>query len=125
MPPLLFSGRRVLWMPVEVPWVPPSRQATHCCASMASALDFDCGEHADPFDCPDALLIYNETLDEYGLVIHDGTASYVLIDRCPWCGTRLPESARDKWFDAVDALDLEADAPPPDAFLTGEWRRKA
>jgi hypothetical protein len=90
---------------------------------MAKALDFGCSQHAGPFACPDALVVYNEVLDEYGLIIHDGTASYVLIDRCPWCGTRLPESARDKWFDAVDALDLAEGASPPAEFLTGEWRK--
>ena len=120
----LFPGRRVLWMPLEAARVLPTNSITHCCASMAKAVDFACEQHADPFACPDALLVYNEVMDEYGLIIHDGTASYVLIDRCPWCGTRLPESARDRWFDAVDALDLADGVAPPPAFLTGEWRQK-
>ncbi len=90
---------------------------------MADALFFDCNLHADPFACPDALIIHNDVMNEYGLIIHDGTASYVLIDRCPWCGTSLPQSARDMWFDQVDALDLGADVPPPARFLTSAWRR--
>ena len=90
---------------------------------MAKAHEFDCARHDDPFECPDALVIYNEVLDEYGLIIHDGTASYVLIDCCPWCGMRLPASARDKWFDAVDALGLSDSLALPAAYRTGEWRR--
>lgn len=119
----LFPGRRVLWMPLEVDWSAPSRSVQHCCASMVDALDFDCKEHADPFACGDALLIYNDVMNEYGLIIHDGTASYVLIDRCPWCGTQLPQSARDVWFDQIDALELDAGAPPPPRFLSSAWRR--
>jgi hypothetical protein len=120
----LFPGRRVLWMPLGVDWSAPTRNIRHCCASMVDALRFDCAEHSDPFECRDALLIYNDVMDEYGLIIHDGGASYVLIDRCPWCGTRLPQSARDKWFDEVDALDLSDGMPPPAKFLTSAWRRR-
>lgn len=120
----LYSGRRVHWMPLEVAWRQPTSAVTHCCASMVKALEFDCDQHSDPFACADALIVYNEVLDEYGLIIHDGSASYVLIDCCPWCGTRLPESARERWFDAVDALGLAEGASPPAIFLSGDWRRK-
>ncbi|WP_425485237.1 DUF6980 family protein [Hyphomicrobium methylovorum] len=106
-------------------WTLPPANSHHCCASMTMALQFSCDQHPDPFDCPDALLIYNDILDEYGIVIHDGSASYLLIDACPWCGTRLPESARDKWFDAVDALNLADGEEPPREYLTSAWRRGA
>lgn len=119
----LFPGRRVHWMPLDVDWSPPTRSIRHCCASMVDALRFECEEHSDPFACADALIVYNEIMNEYGLIIHDGTASYLLIDCCPWCGTRLPASARDQWFDEVDALDLGDGVPPPAQFLSGAWRR--
>ncbi|RUO97586.1 MAG: hypothetical protein EKK30_15935 [Hyphomicrobium sp.] len=117
----LFPGRRVLWMPLEAAWS-ASPSAPHCCASMVNALRFECPEHSDPFACGDSLVVYNEIMNEYGLIIHDGTASYVLIDRCPWCGTRLPPSLRDEWFDAVDALELDEGETPPARFLTRAWR---
>lgn len=110
-------------MPLEAGWSRPTRSIQHCCASMVDALYFECREHTDPFACADALLVYNEILNEYGLIIHDGTASYVLIDRCPWCGTHLPQSLRNEWFDAVDALDLDDGMPPPARYLTSAWRR--
>jgi hypothetical protein len=91
---------------------------------MVDALRFDCSEHSDPFDCHDALVVYNEVMNEYGLIIHDGTPSYLLIDRCPWCGTRLPDSVRDLWFDEIDALNLAEGMPPPSQFLTCAWRRR-
>jgi hypothetical protein len=120
----LFPDRRVIWLPVETAWARPTNAIVHCCASMAKALEFECRQHDDPFECPDALVIYNEVMDEYGLIIHDGTESYLLIDCCPWCGTRLPASARDEWFDAVDGLDLAEGIPPPTQYLTSAWRRR-
>ena len=104
-------------------WQQPSSAVEHCCAAMVKALEFDCELHVDPFECADSLVVYNEVMNEYGLIIHDGSASYLLIDHCPWCGTNLPASARDRWFDAVDALELPDDADPPAKYLTGEWRR--
>jgi hypothetical protein len=76
---------------------------------------------ADPFECADAIVVYNEVFDEYGIPVHDGGASYVLIEHCPWCGEKLPESQRDRWFDATEALGVDHEALPP-KFLTGAWR---
>ncbi|MDX2307359.1 MAG: hypothetical protein NW216_03890 [Hyphomicrobium sp.] len=120
----LFHGRRVLWMPLEVAWAPPSKAATFCCESMQAALDFTCPEHTNPFDCADALVVYNEVFDEFGLVVHDGGPSYILIAHCPWCGTRLPPTWRDRWFDETEAL-LARSGKIPDCYFSGAWRRSA
>lgn len=117
----LFPGRRVLWMPLSVAWAPPSAAATFCCEAMTQALAFDCAQHADPFECADSLMVYNEVLDEYGLPVHDGGASYVLVAFCPWCGARLPESQRDRWFDETEAKGFTDDTLPPE-YRTGAWR---
>lgn len=121
----LFKGRRVLWMPLSVPWSPPSPTVATCCEAMRGALDFACEQHADPFACADALMVYNEVFDEYGIPVHDGGASYVLIAYCPWCGARLPASQRDRWFDETDGLlgQDQDEAKLPPAFLSGAWRR--
>ena len=92
-----------------------------CCPAMSAALAFDCEQHADAFECADALMVYNEVFDEYGIPVHDGGASYVLIEHCPWCSVRLPESQRDRWFDETDALGVEEEKLPP-RYLTREWR---
>jgi hypothetical protein len=36
------------------------------------------------------------------LIAHDGGTSSITIDFCPWCGQRLPESQRDRWFDELE-----------------------
>lgn len=120
----LFPARRVLWMPLGLAWQPPSPEAKHCCAEMGAALSHDCNQHADPFDCPDTVLVYNEPFGEYGMPIRDGGMSYLVVSHCPWCGAKLPASARDAWFDAVDAAGLgDADIDAlPEKFLTAAWR---
>ncbi len=114
---------RVMWMPLSTAWAPPSADAAFCCAGMTDALAFVCDQHADPFECGDGLVIYNEVFDEYGLIVHDGGQSYVLIQHCPWCGTRLPESQRDRWFDEAEAKGIDEENPPA-AYTTREWRLK-
>lgn len=92
---------------------------------MNNALVFECEQHADPFECGDCALIYNPVFDEYGLVVHDGGASYLLINHCPWCAAKLPDSQRDRWFDETDALELKGDDALPARYLTDEWRKIA
>lgn len=118
----LFAGRRVLWVPVFSAWQPPRELPEPCCTAMRAALRFECEQHADPFECADSLIVYNEIVDEYGLPVHDGGPTYVLIAHCPWCGTKLPESQRDRWFDETEALGLADDALPPD-YLCAAWRQ--
>jgi len=118
----LFPGRRVMWMPLAVEWTPPPEQRTFCCEAMSAALAFHCDQHADPFECGDGLIVYNEVLDEFGLIVHNGGQCYVLIEACPWCATRLPESQRDRWFDEIEAKGLTEETAPAEYF-TAAWRR--
>lgn len=111
--------RRVLWMPFAAPWRREDNPRETCCAAMAEALSFACDQHADPFECSDSHMVYNSVFDEYGIPVHDGGSSYVLVAHCPWCGARLPESQRDRWFDETDALQGE----PPQRYLTSQWWR--
>ena len=117
----LFRGRRVLWLPFAAGWSKPEADRARCCEAMRTALDFSCDQHEEPFECADALMIYNPVFDEYGIPVHDGGASYVLISHCPWCGGRLPESQRDRWFDETAAF---GDGELPEEYLSDAWRDK-
>lgn len=66
----------------------------HCCERMEEGLSLDCSQHEDVFECPDSLVYYSDRSNEYGLIVHDGGTSYVIIGYCPWCGAKLPESQR-------------------------------
>ena len=61
------------------------------------------------------IIQYSDRFDEYGIVIHDGGNSSIIINYCPWCGKELPKSKRDEWFDTLEKLGfinpLEEDIP--------------
>ena len=120
----LYPNRRVLWLPLHYPYRVPAAGQPRCCGAMTAALAFACDQHDDPFACADAHIVYHEPFDEYGIPVHDGGASYVLIRHCPWCGASLPDSQRDRWFDELEAKGIEPedrDNIPPE-FLSSAWR---
>lgn len=57
------------------------------CTYLANHSKFDCKEHADPYECPDVIIV--KTSLGYGIPIHDGGASFISINYCPWCGIKL------------------------------------
>lgn len=91
---------------------------------MRAQLEVTCDLHPDPFDCPDSVVSYVAMFDEYGLIVHDGGASYLHIAHCPWCGSRLPESRRDEFFAHMDALGIDPWLDDlPQRFQTDAWFR--
>lgn len=92
---------------------------------MEFQVTYKCNQHPDPFSCPDNLIYYSEKFDEYGIIIHDGGPSFSKISHCPWCGFKLPESKRDRWFDELEAqgFDDPFEQEIPSKYTTGEWYR--
>lgn len=91
---------------------------------MQAALTNVCDEHADnAFACPDMLMAYSAAFNEYGVIVHDGGPSMVVIGHCPFCGATLPESRRDAWFEALEAQGI--DDPFEDAGAIPEPYRSA
>jgi hypothetical protein len=111
---------------VPHPWRRPSQAATFCCKAMQSAVVDFCDEHDDPWGCNYATLVYNEPLDEFGIVLRDRDPEYVLIKHCPWCAAKLPASRRDDWFAAMESFGIKALGAPlddiPEPYRTAEWR---
>jgi hypothetical protein len=95
----------------------------HCCKEMTEALTFKCDQHDDPFDCPDSLICYIPKFDEYGIIIHNGGSAFSQIQYCPFCGSKLPESRRDEWFDKMEELGIDdfASADIPEEYKTDQW----
>jgi hypothetical protein len=91
---------------------------------MTEMVSSTCDTHADRHDCPDALLGYEPRFDEYGILVHDGGSSSVLIEYCPWCGHVLPDSKRERWFDQLAArgVDPDTDSVPPEFESDAWWR---
>ncbi len=98
-----------------------------CCARMAAALSQACFEHDEPFECPDNLVYWCPPLDEYGLIVHDGGRSYLLVSVCPWCGRRLPDSKREQWFAELEKIGVDSPLVDklPAPFDSDQWYREA
>jgi hypothetical protein len=90
---------------------------------MEDQVNLVCDNHESAFDCPDALVSYSSKFREYGLIVHDGGGSSILIEFCPWCGVKLPKSLRDRWFDELESQGFESpfEDPIPDKYKTEEW----
>jgi Domain of unknown function (DUF6980) len=97
----------------------------HCCETMNAQITHHCHRHADIFSYPDALIGYEPRFDQYGIIIHDRGRSSLTIHYCPWCGTALPDSRRDRWFVELAALVFDDPMRQPilEAFTTDAWYR--
>ena len=82
-----------------------------CCTQMQAAIDD-----------PDVPLVYTPKFREVGIRVLDGGDSSILIQYCPWCGVRLPESLRSQWFDKLESLHIDpyGDAIP-EPYLDDRW----
>ena len=70
-------------------------------------------------------ITYGARFREYGLAYRDGGTSCQLLQYCPWCGSKLPSSLRDRWFERLEELGLEPDDPGvPHEMKTDAWWRK-
>ena len=95
---------------------------THCCEDMRRQVEAVCDRHPDRQDCPDALVGYTPRFREYGLIVHDGGTSSVGIRFCPWCGSRLPESLRDRWLDELERRGFDPwGEEVPAEFMSSAW----
>lgn len=91
--------------------------------------DADQCSPADEHRCPrmdDALsderlpVTYWENLREHGILYIDGSIQVIYF--CPWCGTELPKSLRNEWFDRLRGMGFEPEDPRvPAAMLTDQW----
>jgi hypothetical protein len=98
----------------------------HCCDVMRGEVERRCEQHPDRYDCPDFLIQYSPKLREYGLIVHDGGCSSILIAFCPWCGAKLPESLRDRWFDELERLGIDpVHDEVPETHRSSTWWESA
>ncbi|MBQ7415881.1 MAG: hypothetical protein IJW14_02430 [Oscillospiraceae bacterium] len=70
------------------------------------------------------LVHYSDVFDEYGISFHDD-ASVLLIQYCPWCGRKLPDSKRGEWFEELEQLGYDEPLSRndlPAAYQCAKWR---
>lgn len=58
-----------------------------------------------------------------------GDCSYYLLNYCPWCGSKLPDSLREAWFETLEKRGYEDPLSEdvmnlPIEFLSDKWWNK-
>ncbi len=93
---------------------------TFCCDMMAR--NVSC-EGNDVFG--NKTIFYSKRFDEYMLPCSE--SSGICIEYCPWCGRKLPESKRERWFEELDQLGIDFSLldteQVPEAYLSDQWWR--
>ena len=90
-------------------------------------LDIDEATLKKESETSDGIVYYSSKFDEYGIPIRDGekgkASSYILIDYCPWCGKKLPQSKRNEWFEKLEKMGFSSPMEEniPQKFKTSEW----
>lgn len=86
----------------------------HCCHEMTSHIE-----------AAELHLSYDYRFREYGIYYRSesGGASIQKLLYCPWCGSQLPDSLRDAWFEELDRLGLEPEDELPTPLLSDAWWR--
>lgn len=75
---------------------------------------------------PDVPVCYSPKFREFGISVLDGGSSEILLGFCPWCGNKLPESLRDRWFFELEGrgIDPTTDVVPVEYTDERWWRAK-
>jgi hypothetical protein len=96
----------------------------HCCLEMAYAISHPVETlHQETNRVLDWISQWNEYLIP---VSYDGYKA-TIIRYCPWCGSALPKSRRDQWYEALYALgyDDPGEQEIPEEFKSDAWWRRS
>jgi hypothetical protein len=93
---------------------------TYCCEMMKRNVFCECNENAG-----DKTIFYSKRFDEYMIPVSEDGLSGICIAYCPWCGQKLPESKRERWFEELDEIGIEfslfdTEQVPP-SYLSDDW----
>jgi hypothetical protein len=70
-------------------------------------------------------ILYVPKFREYGILVLDGGSSFIAISHCPWCGTALPDTLRNRWFKEIEARGFEVgDERIPAELISDAWWKK-
>jgi hypothetical protein len=79
------------------------------------------------FYIAEGVIKYDSRYDQYDLILEGAGDTQTLqkIDFCPWSGTKLPVSFRDRWFDELEAIGVDPMIDPiPEPYQNSTWRTK-
>ncbi len=84
----------------------------HCCDHMQMMID------------EEKSIVFIPEFREYGVPIRDGGNSFLVMEYCPWCGSKLPGSLREEYFDLLEKSGISYPCPKdllPEAMHSEKW----
>jgi hypothetical protein len=94
------------------------------CVHMAFHATFQCEHHSELWECSEAPILYDKKFDEYSIGPRGGKGDEYLIDCCPWCGVKLPESKRNLWFEKLEEMGIDPnEGDLPEEYNSDLWRK--
>lgn len=66
----------------------------YCCEIMEDMSTLSCVMH-DKYECPDVLIDRHKD-GKMGIIIHDDGTSMMVINYCPWCGSKINKRKKNK-----------------------------
>ncbi|WP_407074853.1 DUF6980 family protein [Roseateles sp.] len=95
----------------------------HCCAEMSEQANMAFPEAKSPLQgSTDKRIYWSPVFDEYGLICQP-SSEILQIHHCPFCGSRLPESRRDMWFEKLEKEGWRTWGDPiPIELLSHDWK---
>lgn len=99
----------------------------HCCSKMKDAVESVCDEHTDRSIVRMRWSAIPRSLMSMASSCTHGGSSIVAVEFCPWCGAKLPESKRDRWFEELQRLGFRAplEEEVPEIFRDARWYSNA
>jgi hypothetical protein len=101
----------------------PRHVKEHCCAEMSEQANMSFpGAESPLLGSTDKRIYWSPVFNEYGLICQP-SAEILQIHHCPFCGSRLPESRREKWFERLEKEDWKTWGDPiPSELLSHDWK---
>ena len=89
---------------------------------MARMIDPKCDLHEDPWDCEDAMVIYEPEFDSYAFMSRFEARFMTAMRFCPWCGDKKRDLS-DKYYDLLDAMGVKDydEKNIPTEFQSDQW----
>lgn len=88
------------------------------------AADGQCCERMVFFLRADDLPVYYSAKFRNWGINYPGDSSIQLIEFCPWCGTKLPNSLTEEWHKRIEAMGLDSEGDnAPEPMRTDRWWR--
>lgn len=85
-----------------------------------------CRDLLNTINSDESPIRYIKKYREFGILILDGGTSMMIIKYCPYCGEKLPEQLRDKWFGELEKLGIldPFNNKVPAEFHSDRWWKK-